>query len=209
VNKEAEPVAFQGFGTAEKEESILAKSVGDHMEEFVVEKIYFDMDGVLADFERGVNEICGLTPPSQNAKHHKPGEDDEMWEKIKQAEHFYDALEYMPGAKKLFDAVYEKYGDQCEILTGIPKPRRGVIYAAEDKIKWVRRLLSEKVKVNIVFREEKPQYCTGKGCVLIDDMEKNIREWTEMGGTGILNISADETMEQLINMGIGDKLAQD
>ena len=31
-----------------------------------VEKIYFDMDGVLADFERGVEEICGLTPPSQN-----------------------------------------------------------------------------------------------------------------------------------------------
>ena len=26
-----------------------------------VEKIYFDMDGVLADFERGVEEICGLT----------------------------------------------------------------------------------------------------------------------------------------------------
>ncbi len=27
-----------------------------------VEKIYFDMDGVLADFERGVKEICGLIP---------------------------------------------------------------------------------------------------------------------------------------------------
>ena len=26
-----------------------------------VEKIYFDMDGVLADFERGVKEICGRT----------------------------------------------------------------------------------------------------------------------------------------------------
>ena len=108
----------------------------------------------------------------------------------------------MPGAKKMFDAIYDKYGDRCEILTGIPKPKRGVTYAAEDKIKWVRRLLSEKVKVNIVFREEKPQYCTGKGCVLIDDMEKNIRDWNEMGGTGILNTSADETMEQLINMGM-------
>ena len=47
-----------------------------------VEKIYFDMDGVLADFGRGVEEICGLTPPSQNAKHHKPGEDDEMWARV-------------------------------------------------------------------------------------------------------------------------------
>ena len=31
-----------------------------------VEKIYFDMDSVLADFERGVRELCGMTPPSQN-----------------------------------------------------------------------------------------------------------------------------------------------
>ena len=65
-----------------------------------VEKIYFDMDGVLADFERGVKEICGLTPPSQNAKHHKPGEDDEMWKAIKACPHFYDYLELMPGAKE-------------------------------------------------------------------------------------------------------------
>lgn len=28
-------------------------------------KIYFDMDGVLADFARGVQEICGLLPLDQ------------------------------------------------------------------------------------------------------------------------------------------------
>ena len=47
-----------------------------------VEKIYLDMDGVLADFERGVREICGVVPMDQNAKHRGPGDDDEMWEKI-------------------------------------------------------------------------------------------------------------------------------
>ena len=50
-----------------------------------IEKIYLDMDGVLADFERGVKEICGLTPPSQNAKHSKPGEDDAMWKRSRLA----------------------------------------------------------------------------------------------------------------------------
>ena len=167
-----------------------------------VEKIYFDMDGVLADFERGVKEICGLTPPSQNARHRKPGEDDEMWEKIRQTDHFYDYLEMMPNAKEMFDAVYGKYGKRCEILTGIPKPRRGITHAAEDKIKWVRRLLSEDIKVNIVFREEKPQYCNGEGCVLIDDMERNIRDWKALGGTGIVNVSAESTMEKLKELGI-------
>lgn len=167
-----------------------------------VEKIYFDMDGVLADFERGVKEICGLTPPSQNAKHHKPGEDDEMWEAIKACPHFYDYLELMPGAKAMFDAVYEKYGDRCEILTGIPKPRREIVNAASDKKVWVKRLLSEEVVVNIVFREEKPKYCHGEGCVLIDDMERNIRDWKALGGTGIVNVSTEETMNRLRELGI-------
>lgn len=172
-------------------------SNGAIMSDFIVEKIYFDMDGVLADFERGVIEICGLTPPSQNAKHRKPGEDDGMWEKIRQVTHFYDYLELMPGAKEMFDAVYNRYSDKCEILTGIPKERRGIIHASEDKIKWVKRLLSDEIKVNIVYREDKPRYCTGDSCVLIDDMERNIREWKELGGTGILNVSAGDTMEQL------------
>ena len=167
-----------------------------------VEKIYFDMDGVLADFERGVKEICGLTPPSQNAKHRKPGEDDEMWKAIKACPHFYDYLELMPGAKDMFDAVYEKYGDKCEILTGIPKPHREIVNAADDKKIWIKRLLSEDVIVNTVFRAEKPQYCIGNGCILIDDMERNIKEWNEMGGIGIVNVSAEETMIMMREMGI-------
>ena len=30
-----------------------------------ISKIYFDMDGVLANFERGINEICGMEMPIQ------------------------------------------------------------------------------------------------------------------------------------------------
>jgi phosphoglycolate phosphatase-like HAD superfamily hydrolase len=41
-----------------------------------VRKIYFDMDGVLADFERGVRELCNLEPLSQNAKHRDKHKDD-------------------------------------------------------------------------------------------------------------------------------------
>ena len=36
---------------------------------------YFDMDGVLADFKRGVKEICGITPPVQDAAMSKEDED--------------------------------------------------------------------------------------------------------------------------------------
>lgn len=167
-----------------------------------VEKIYFDLDGVLADFERGVEEICGLTPPSQNAKHHKPGSDDDMWIGIQAAGHFYDMLELMPGAKELFEAVYEKYGDRCEILTGIPKPKRGIPQAGDDKVSWTRRMLSGKVKVNIVCREDKVLFSKNPDCILIDDMERNIRDWEAAGGTGILHVSAENTMRVLREKGL-------
>ena len=165
-------------------------------------RIYFDMDGVLADFDRGVREICGVTPPSQNAGHRSPKEDDDMWDRSRKHGHFYDSLELMPGAKQMFDLLYDRYGNGCEILTGIPKPKRGVVNAAADKENWVRRLLSEDIRINIVFREEKPQFCTGKECILIDDMKKNIQDWNEIGGTGILHISADDTIRQLKEMNI-------
>ncbi|MCR5322814.1 MAG: hypothetical protein K6E85_06055 [Lachnospiraceae bacterium] len=164
-----------------------------------IKKIYFDMDGVLADFDRGVIELCGLEPLSQGISGPK---EELMWGRIRDVGHFYDKLEIMPGAKEMFDIIYEKYGDVCEILPGIPKPKRGVTGADEDKIKWVRRLLSKDIKINVVLRENKPKYCTGKDCILIDDYKTNIREWEAAGGTGILNTSAKDTLIILQEMGI-------
>ena len=165
-----------------------------------IEKIYFDMDGVLADFDRGVRELCGMEVPDQGTR--TPEQDGIMWEAIRKIDHFYDRLELMPGAKEMFDAVYGKYGDRCEILTGIPKEKRGIVTAAEDKISWMKRILSDRIKVNICYRAEKILKCTGPETVLIDDLKKNIDEWQGKDGTGILHISAEETMKELKNLGI-------
>lgn len=158
-----------------------------------IKKIYFDMDGVLADFNRGVKELCGIEPPCQSNK--TEADDDIMWEAVKNVEHFYDRLELMPGALEMFKELNGKY--DVEILSGIPKPRRGILTSGEDKISWAHRLLSRELKVNIVFREEKKNYVTGKDCILIDDLPKNIKEWNENGGTGILFISAKETLDEI------------
>ena len=163
-------------------------------------KIYFDMDGVLADFNRGVRELCGMDAPDQEKP--DPEKDNVMWERIRKADHFYDRLELMPGAKEMFDRLWEKYGDKCEILTGVPKPKRGIPEAGDDKTAWVRRLLSKDIKVNIVLRAEKIEKCTGPEAILIDDLEKTIREWRELGGTGILHVDAETTLAELEKLGI-------
>ena len=69
-----------------------------------IRKIYFDLDGVMADFDRGVYELCGMDAFS----HEDDKSDDIMWLRIKEVGHFYDKLELMPGAKELFDDLYAR-----------------------------------------------------------------------------------------------------
>lgn len=161
----------------------------------MVKKIYFDLDGVLADFDRGVSELAGFNRNGMGVN--TDVNDDDMWKAIAKVPNFYDKLELMPGAKEMFTSIYEKYGDKVEILTGIPKPKRNMTTASEDKTNWVHRMLGTDIKVNAVLREEKKNFCTGIDCVLIDDLKKNISEWKSYGGTGILFTNVDETIQKL------------
>lgn len=99
-----------------------------------IKKIYFDMDGVLADFERGINEICGMKMPVQGRSTRE--EDDRMWQAVKEADHFYDRLKPMSGAIDMYKKLSARY--DCEIFSAIPKPHRGIENAGEDKKNWVR-----------------------------------------------------------------------
>lgn len=161
-------------------------------------KIYFDMDGVLADFERGVRELCHIEPVDQSKATN--AQTDRLWEAVKKVPHFYLNLEPVKSAVELFNEVHGKFGENCQILTGIPKPRRGIENAGEDKTEWAHKFLSPDVKVNVVFREEKTKFCTGKNCILIDDYGKNIREWENAGGKGILFTTAQKAREKLGEM---------
>lgn len=165
-----------------------------------VRKIYFDMDDVLADFSRGVREMVGIEPPPQDDEH--KAEEEIMWAGIREAEHFYDKLEIAPGAKEMFDTLYAKYGSKCEVLTAIPKEKRNIPEAEDDKKRWMGRMLSKDIEVKTVYKEDKSTYCHGLDCILIDDMEKNIQQWREFGGTGILHKTVEETMKQLKEMGV-------
>lgn len=165
-----------------------------------VKKIYFDMDGVLANFDRGVVELAKTKPQDQLRTTQE--EDKILWDAIRKVDHFYDKLELMDNAKELFDLVYNKYQDKCEILTGIPKPHKNILNAGVDKISWMHRKLSKDIIVNIVYKEQKKDFCTGPDCILIDDLETNIKSWVEMGGTGILFHNAKDTISELKKINI-------
>jgi 5'(3')-deoxyribonucleotidase len=160
-----------------------------------VTRIYFDMGGVLADFDRGVRDLCGLEPVDQMAATNE--DNDRLWAAVAKVDHYYGRLEMIPGADAMLRILMEKYGDRVEILTGIPKPKRNIVHAKTDKIQWMRRNFGPDIKVNVVYREEKKERCTGKGDILIDDYRKNIDEWISYGGTGILFQDAESAMQEM------------
>ena len=143
--------------------------------------IYFDMDGVLADFKGYLiaNNIPYVTHNTTDK-----AADEHMWECIKKVDRFYYQLSPMPGVIELFKELSKEYC--CEILSAIPKPHWGLVGTGEDKRDWVAKYLGEDVPVHIVYREEKKEYVKNRKCILIDDLDKNIMEWNECGGTGIL-----------------------
>ncbi len=165
-----------------------------------VNYIYFDMDGVMADFDRGVKELLHLEPRDQ--EHSTAESDEEMFGAMRECEHFYDRLEPIPGSLEIFRELFAKYGDRCRILSGIPKPRRGIVTAADDKNSWVKRYLPEGVIVHTVSRADKKTFVHDRNDILIDDYTKNIKEWEEAGGTGIHCKTPEELRGKLIEMGI-------
>ncbi len=154
-------------------------------------KIYFDMDGVLADFDRGLWEMCGMEPQPQGDE----VVDAATFEAVRKAGHFYLNLKPCEGMLELFAEMRSKYGDRVEILTGVPSARRNIPEASEEKREWVRKYIGDDVVVHTVARKEKRVYA--EGSVLIDDLEKNIREWEGDGGKGVLHKSVERTRHEL------------
>ena len=165
-----------------------------------VNRIYLDMDGVLADFDRGVRELCGMEPLNQMTATEE--DNNRLWAAIAKIDHFYYRLTLIPHAEILVRTLMGKYGERCEILTGIPKPRRNIKDAAEDKIRWIERYFGPRLKVNTVYRQEKKNYCHAKGDILIDDLMSTVRDWDSYGGTGILFTDVKSVMDKLRSMGV-------
>ena len=160
-------------------------------------KIYFDMDGVIADFNKGIKELCGLEPMAQGDRDEE--RTTQMWSAVKAVPHFYLKLDPIPEGMELFSVLYDLRPDDVEILTAQPKPKRNIETAELDKRLWCEQYLPM-IPVNVSYRSEKQNYANGN--ILIDDFDENIEEWESQGGTGILFTNKDEVLEKLKELNI-------
>jgi beta-phosphoglucomutase-like phosphatase (HAD superfamily) len=101
-----------------------------------VNKIFCDMDGVVADFDAFLMKYMGRTFP-----HMTGPADREMWKFLEGVKNLYYQLELTPYAKQLLDAILE-VGCPVAMLTAIPR-RSTIPEAEEDKRRWMKDKLPE------------------------------------------------------------------
>ena len=153
-------------------------------------EIYCDLDEVLVDFMRGADAAVG----GSFIKTDK----DERWSKVNQTKGFWANLGWKPNAKRLHDFII-RYNPH--VLSAYPDRDPN---AKNGKMKWLKKNTGfKRAKIHLVKRAQKKDYATtdDKPNVLIDDYDKNIREWEAKGGTGVHHTDVGKTISELKRLG--------
>ncbi|MDB4300279.1 hypothetical protein N9923_00750 [bacterium] len=151
-------------------------------------KIYCDMDGVLADFESGYEELTGIDLRGEFKK------GDDFWDPIKVAGvGFWAGLKWMPGGQELWDYL-KPFNPQ--LLSAPSREQSSRI----GKHVWVKHKIPG-TKLILRYASQKQELATPES-ILIDDRQINIDQWEAAGGIGILHTSTANTIQQLQKLGL-------
>lgn len=146
-----------------------------------IKKLFLDLDGVLADFDRGVERVTGKRPDQLKTR--------EMWRALARDEDFYGTLEFMHDAQALWDFC-RPY--RPVILTGLPLGK----WAPTQKRRWVANMLGRDVEIITCLSRDKPNH-SAPGHVLIDDRLSLRAPWEARGGVFIHHVSAAASIAAL------------
>jgi len=166
-----------------------ARELGRLREEETQYTIYCDMDSVLVDFDRGYQELTGMTTQQADASGVEA-----FWDPLTKAgAKFWITLNWMSDGKQLWDYI-KKYNP---ILLSAPSREES---SKLGKRVWVKRELPG-TKLILRYAPQKQEYASPTS-ILIDDRQKNIDQWEAAGGIGILHTSTANTIEQLKQLGL-------
>ena len=155
--------------------------MGKFKEIFEAEKyqIYCDMDGVLTDFESQFIKYVGITPAQFDQQHNN--DQKEFWSAVEKGGlKYWTDMPWMKGGQLIWNFIKNK---NPIILSA---PARTIPDSNKGKNIWVKKELKPSPKVILIRSNEKKKYATPTS-ILIDDLPKNIADWTQAGGIGILH----------------------
>ena len=152
-------------------------------------QIYCDMDGVLADFDKGYKELTGVDLGGKHAKG-----DAKFWKPISDAgSNFWLNLDWMSGGKTLWNYIKQYNPTLLSAPSRENESRLG-------KRLWVKNNIPG-TKLILASASKKQNY-SGTNKILIDDRPDNIEQWRSKGGIGILHTNTADTLKQLQAYGL-------
>lgn len=155
--------------------------------------IFFDLDGVLADFDGAAAKVLGTDDIHKFEFIYGPKK---FWEALNQDSFFFRGIPVLPGARRLISTTYQH---PRAILTAVPETNSEV--ADRQKRDWVRDNFGSAMQVITCRAADKPLFCR-QDDILIDDRALNKDAWEAAGGRFIIHSDVQSTLEQLKTMGI-------
>lgn len=157
--------------------------------------IYVDLDGVLADFDKGISELIG-EPYNEHEFQNNKKYVKRMWDTVakysKEGGELWYNLDLMHDAKDLWNYI-KKHKPQILSATGHTVKD----HTADQKRRWVAKHFGKDVKVNLTQTAQQKSEHAKPNRILIDDKTKAINPWKAAGGIGILHTSAANTIREL------------
>jgi len=160
-------------------------------------KIYVDMDGVVADFDKRFTDLSGMSPSEFESKNGKNA----FWDfiDVKHKLAFWVGIPPMSDAQGLMDYVSKH---DYEMLTAPSIKKESLMGKGLWIRNWAKKgLFPSKPKVNYKPAKNKHHFAAPNH-ILIDDKQSTIDSWNAAGGIGILHTSAGSTINQLKKLGI-------
>lgn len=161
--------------------------------------VYLDMDGVIADFFKGVEKLYGVDH-WKSIKHR-----DGIFVELRNT-NFFDTLDCFEGhnipndSQKIVSFVKEISNGDWGICSS---PLRGDEYnSAFHKRNWLAKWDFLPDLEKLIFTSNKHKYAynklTRKPNILIDDKPENIKRWNEAGGIGIRFQCNEDDIEEYL-----------
>lgn len=134
--------------------------------------VYFDMDGVLANFDKLVREMGGI--------------DNLPWLEVRG---FFRMLEPIGKPNNTIELL-QNLGYQVYILSKVEVRDSDGQQRAKDKINWCKEFLPSLPTENVIivpYHESKLDYLKSdiRTSVLLDDYKVNLKEWHDLGGYAV------------------------
>lgn len=151
-------------------------------------RIYLDMDGVIADFDKAFKNLTGQEPKDFEEKHGQVA----FWSEIYETRNFFlnmPAFDYLAEMVGILSGMCQK----LVILSSPSKTNESLCIA--EKRAWLDRNIG--IWQPAIFERDKHIY-SRQGCLLIDDTQKKVDKFNQGEGEAYLFTSFSKFLDDFV-----------